>query len=135
MPDDVRINEREFETARLEWQQKALYIAAETGAEIARGIAPVRSTPGPYGPKSAYYGDPPGGLRDSIRGRGPFINIEGPVADFGTFGYYRALARWRGAKFPQTTAYFREGRPRGMTLYLERALTQLGAVLRGMWGG
>ena len=135
MADDIRFYDSVFDAERYSWQEKAVLEAAGIGAEIARNLAPVRSTPGPYGPKSAYFGDPPGGLRDSIESSKAALDSgAGPMADFGTLRrYYRALARWRGAKYPETTAYFHEGRPRGMTLYLVRALEELRGALAGRW--
>lgn len=137
MADDIRFYDTAFETERYHWQEKAVLEAAEIGAEIARNLAPVRHGPGPHGPKSAYFGDPAGGLRDSIESSAAVLDTPGgPTADFGTLRrYYRALARWRAAKYLETAAYFREGKPRGVSLYLVRTLEELRGVLAGRWDG
>jgi hypothetical protein len=131
--DDVRINDAVFEAERFMWQQLAVTEAAGVGAEIARTLAPVRRGPGPHGPRSAYYGDPAGGLRDSIESWIPRSAGAAPAADFGTRGHYVALARWRAAKYPFTAAYAREGKPRGVTLYLIKTLEALRGALAVRW--
>lgn len=133
--DDITFNDAAFDAQRYEWQAKAVLEAAAIGAQIARDLAPVMRTHPPYGPKSAYFGIGPGELAAAQESSAQALeSTAGPVADFGTLRrYFRPLARWRGAKDIETTAYYHEGRPRGATLFLIKALEELRGALAGRW--